>query len=87
MKTLRYLLFSIVLLFTVSCNDLFKDLDVRNENQPNIADLYTPEDFYALLKNGYNTWYNGSIAASPSIAFGNAQLFANGTPGWGSGPL
>lgn len=87
MKTLRYLLFTLLVSFSVSCNDLFKDLDVRNQNQPNIADLYTPDDFYALLKNGYNTWYNGAIAASPSIAFNNAQLFASGTPGWGSGPL
>jgi hypothetical protein len=87
MKTVRYLLFTFVVLFTVSCKDLFQSLDVRNENQPNIVDLYTPKEFYSLLKNGYNTWYNGAIAASPSIAFNNAQLFACGTPGWGSGPL
>ncbi len=87
MKTLRYIIFTLAVLFTTSCNDLFKDLNVRNENQPNIADLYTPEDFYALLKNGYNTWYNGATAASPAIAFCNADLFASGTASWGSGPL
>lgn len=87
MRTIKYSFLIIMVLFTVSCNNLFEDLDVRNENQPNIADLYTPKEFYALLVNGYNTWYNGAIAASPSIAFNNADLFACGTPGWGSGPL
>lgn len=87
MRTLKYIFLTLTILLTVSCHDLFEDLDVRNENQPNIADLYTPQEFYALLKNGYNTWYNGAIAASPSIAFNNAELFASGTPGWGSGPL
>jgi len=83
MKTSRFILFAFTVLLTSSC----QKLTIRDENQPNIADLYTPQDFYALLKNGYNTWYNGAIAASPSIAFNNAQLFACGTAGWGSGPL
>lgn len=87
MKTVKYLIFTLVVFFTVSCDDMFESLDVRNENQPNIADLYTPNEFYALLKNGYNTWYNGSIAASPSIGFCNAELFSAGTPGWGSGNM
>ena len=68
MKIVRNILLTFAILFSVSCNDMFESLDVRNENQPNIADLYTPKEFYSLLKNGYNTWYNGAIAASPSIA-------------------
>lgn len=87
MKKLKYILFLAIIIATTACDDVFDSLDVRNENQPNIEDLYTPEEFYALLKNGYNTWYNGAIAASPSIGFANANLFATGTPGWGSGPL
>jgi len=87
MKTVIYSILLSIVFITFSCEDTFESLDVRNENQPNIADLYTPEEFYALLKNGYNTWYNGAIAASPSIGFANADLFACGTPGWGSGPM
>ena len=87
MNKIKYILSLTVVMLLASCNDLFESLDVRNENQPNIADLYTPNEFYALLKNGYNTWYNGAIAASPSIGFTNADLFAAGTPGWGSGTM
>lgn len=87
MKTVIYSILLSFVFITFSCEDTFESLDVRNENQPNIADLYTPEEFYALLKNGYNTWYNGAIAASPSIGFCNAELFASGTPGWGSGTM
>lgn len=87
MKKIIYTLLTAIVFITVSCSDTFDGLDVRNENQPNIEDLYTPEEFYALLKNGYNTWYNGAIASSPSIGFCNAQLFSSGTTAWGSGPL
>lgn len=87
MKSIKYIISLTAILFLVSCSDMFESLDVRNENQPNIADLYTPNEFYALLKNGYNTWYNGAIAASPSIGFTNAELFSAGTPGWGSNTM
>lgn len=87
MKKLIYTLFIAMAFVMFSCEDTFDSLDVRNENQPNIEDLYIPEEFYALLKNGYNTWYNGAIAASPSIGFCNADLFSSGTAGWGSGTM
>ncbi|MFA6858548.1 MAG: hypothetical protein WCR48_02385 [Bacteroidales bacterium] len=64
---------------------MFKSLDVKNENQPNIENLATASDFYALLTNGYNTWYNGSIAASSTMAFACDELFSAGTNSWGSG--
>lgn len=70
-----------------SCDDLFESLNVPNENQPNIEDLATPAEFYSLLKNGYNTWYNGSIAASPTMAFACAELFQAATASWGSGEV
>lgn len=64
---------------------MFKSLDVPNENQPSTENLQNPDDFFALLTNGYNTWYNGSIAASPTMAFACAELFVSGTNSWGSG--
>jgi hypothetical protein len=70
-----------------SCSDVFHGLDVTNDNQPNINDLATPTEFFALIKNGYNTWYNGSIAASPTMAFACAELFQSGTNSWGSGMM
>jgi len=72
---------------TSSCNDLFQSMDVTNENAPNVKDLSTPVEFYSMLKNGYNTWYNGSIAASPTMAFACAELFQAGTNSWGSGMM
>jgi hypothetical protein len=71
----------------ISSCDFFESMDVVNENQPNINDLATPSEFYSLLRNGYNTWYNGSIAASPTIAFACAELFQVGTNSWGSGEV
>ncbi len=71
-----------LLSFLTSCN-----LDVLNENNPNISNLNSGADFYSLLRNGYSTWYNGSIAASPTIGFANAELFQAGTAGWGSGTM
>jgi hypothetical protein len=65
-----------------SCN-----LDVLNENNPNISNLESGADFYSLLRNGYNTWYNGSIAASPTMGFACAELFQSGTNSWGSGTM
>lgn len=75
------------LFFLTSCDDVFESLNVPNENQPNISSLATPSEFYSLLTNGYNTWYNGSIAASPTMAFACAELFQAATPSWGSGEV
>lgn len=86
MKKIVSLLFSAIILLS-SCSDLFESLDVPNENQPNIDDLATPAEFYSLLTNGYNTWYNGSIAASPTMAFACAELFQAATASWGSGEV
>lgn len=86
MKKIFSLMVGAMILFT-SCNDVFESLSVPNENQPNIEDLATPSEFYSLLKNGYNTWYNGSIASSPTMAFACAELFQTGTAGWGSGDI
>lgn len=68
-----------------SCNDLFESLDVTNKNEPIRDNLYVPAEMFALLKNGYNAWWNGSIAASPSIGFACANVITSGTAGWGSG--
>ena len=87
MKKIYSIIFIGFLLSFSSCSDLFESMDVPNENQPNINDLATPSEFYSLLKNGYNTWYNGSIAASPTIAFACAELFQSGTASWGSGQV
>lgn len=86
MKKIFFLIVSAMILFT-SCDDLFESLNVPNENQPNIDNLTKPEEFFSLLKNGYNTWYNGSIASSPTMAFACAELFQTGTAGWGSGDV
>lgn len=83
MKKILFIIFAGIVTMFSSCDDIFESMDVPNENQPNIEDL----EFYALLKNGYNTWYNGSIAASPTIGFACAELFQAGTPGWGSGEM
>ncbi|MDR1556179.1 MAG: hypothetical protein LBS88_03995 [Tannerellaceae bacterium] len=85
MKKLFLIIFAGFIAIFSSCDDMFKGMDVPNENQPNINDLATPSEFYSLLKNGYNTWYNGSIAASPTMAFVCAELFQSGTSSWGSG--
>lgn len=85
MKKIYLIIASVIILFT-SC-DMFESLDVANENQPNIHDLTTPAEFYSLLRNGYNTWYNGSIAANPVMGFACAELFQCGTPSWGSGEM
>ncbi len=71
------------MLTLTSCNNLFESMEVKNENAPNINEV----DFYALIKNGYNTWYNGSIAASPTLGFASAELIQAGTNSWGSGTM
>ncbi|GGG80487.1 hypothetical protein GCM10007415_11140 [Parapedobacter pyrenivorans] len=86
MKRLLIYIAAVFMLVPSSCS-FFEPIDIANENQPNINDLATPAEFYSLLRNGYNTWYNGSIAASPTIGFANAELFQAGTPGWGSGTM
>lgn len=80
------ILVGFILVFS-SCSDIFQSMDVQNENAPNIKDLSTPTEFYSILKNGYSTWYNGSIAASPTMAFACADLFQAGTNSWGSGMM
>ena len=84
-KIFLFILFGLTLTFT-SC-DMFESMDVINENQPNIKDLAKPAEFYSMLRNGYSTWYNGSIAASPTMAFACAELFQSGTNSWGSGMM
>ena len=86
MRKIFSLIVSAIILLT-SCNDIFESMDVPNENQPNIDNLATPDEFYSLLRNGYNTWYNGAIAASPAMGFACAELFQCGTPSWGSGDM
>lgn len=85
MKKINLFIFVILLFSFITSCDIFESMDVKNENQPNINNLATPEEFYSLLRNGYNTWYNGSIAASPCMAFACAELFQSGTNSWGSG--
>ncbi|MCE5174918.1 MAG: hypothetical protein ABFC90_01015 [Bacteroidales bacterium] len=82
-----FLLILVGLTLTFTSCDVFESMDVPNENQPNIKDLATPAEFYSMLRNGYNTWYNGSIAASPTMAFACAELFQSGTNSWGSGMM
>ena len=82
MKKILLIVAVVLLSFFTSCN-----LDVFNENNPNISNLNSGADFYSLLRNGYSTWYNGSIAASPTIGFACAELFQAGTNSWGSGMM
>lgn len=82
MKKIFLIVFVGLLSFLSSCN-----LDVYNENNPNISNLESGSDFYSLLRNGYSTWYNGSIAASPTMGFACAELFQTGTNSWGSGTM
>lgn len=85
MKKIILFVLTILTLLSVSSCDIFESMDVPNENQPDINSLAKPEEFYSLLRNGYNTWYNSSIAASPCMAFACAELFQTGTNSWGSG--
>src|SRR5690606_2707025 len=86
MKRILIYVVAVSLMLPSSCS-FFDSMDIANENQPNINDLATPAEFYSLLRNGYNTWYNGSIAASPTIGLACAEFFQAGTPGWGSGTM
>lgn len=88
MKSLRhikYLFLICVFLGSSSCNDVFEDINVQNQNQPATEDL--KDQYFAQIKNGYNAYYNASIAASPSIGFANADIVAAATASWGSGPM
>ncbi|WP_029278457.1 hypothetical protein [Pedobacter borealis] len=87
MKKILTVLLAIIAIFNfTSCRD-FESLDIKNENLPDISAMYAPKESYSLLSNGYNTWYNGSIAASPTIGFACAELFQAGTSSWGSGTM
>lgn len=87
MRKISIIILAITAVFNfTSCSD-FESLDKTNENVPNIKAMYAPEESFSLLSNGYNTWYNGSIAASPTIGFACAELFQAGTAGWGSGTM
>lgn len=82
---IKYCFLFCFLMLNISCKDVFEDIDVKNENQPQTSDL--KDQYFAQIKNGYGAWYNASIAASPSIGFANADLITAATPGWGSGPM
>lgn len=84
-RDLKYCLLLCVFLTSSSCKDVFEDINVKNENQPQTSDL--KDQYFAQIKNGYGAWYNASIAASPSIGFANADIITAATPGWGSGPM
>lgn len=89
MTTIRNMKYFLVLfsflLVSLSCSDVFEDINVENENQPETSDL--ADQYFAQIKNGYGAWYNASIAASPAIGFANAEVFTAGTAGWGSGTM
>ncbi|SFC65319.1 hypothetical protein [Flavobacterium phragmitis] len=86
MKKLSILILVISIFSFTACSD-FESLDKTNENLPDIKAMYAPKETFSLISNGYNTWYNGSIAASPTIGFACAELFQAGTAGWGSGTM
>lgn len=70
-----------------SCTDVFHSMNVPNKNAPSLEDLSKPEEFYLLLRNGYSTWYNAVIAASPSAGFACAEIFQFGYNSWGAGDM
>jgi len=82
---IKYCFLLCFFLINTSCKDVFEDIDVKNENQPQTSDL--KDQYFAQIKNAYGAWYNASIAASPSIGFANADLITAATPGWGSGTM
>lgn len=84
MKSVKHILLAFLILTGVSCQDVFEDINVPNENSPATEDL--KDQYFAQIKNAYGAWYNASIAASPAIAFANAEVITAGTPSWGSGP-
>lgn len=85
LRHIKYCLLVCVLAVSSSCKDVFEDIDVKNENQPQTSDL--KDQYFAQIKNGYGAWYNASIAASPAIGFANAEIITAATPSWGSGPM
>lgn len=85
LHNLRICLLLCFILITASCKDVFEDINVKNQNQPQTSDL--KDQYFAQIKNGYGAYYNASIAASPSIGFANAEVITAATPSWGSGPM
>lgn len=69
-----------------SCN-LFEDLDVPNENSPNLAQAYADPQIYPnLLSGSYKTWWNESIGPNPNLALTTAaEIATSGYGSWGMG--
>jgi len=85
LRHLKYCFLLCVFLINSSCKDVFEDINVKNQNQPQTSDL--KDQYFAQIKNGYGAWYNGSIAASPGIGFASADVITAATASWGSGPM
>ena len=79
----KIVIISFVLL--MGCN-LFEDLDVPNENSPNLEQVFAdPEEYPSLLSGSYNTWWNEGMGANPNLALSTAaEVFTTGYGAWGA---
>jgi hypothetical protein len=84
-NNIKFFLLMCIIFSSTSCRQVFDDINVPNQNQPQTSDL--KDQYFAQIKNAYGAWYNGSIAASPAIGFANAEVITAATPSWGSGPM
>ena len=69
----------------MGCN-LFEDLDVPNENSPNLEQVFAdPEEYPSLLSGSYNTWWNEGMGPNPNLALSTAaEVFTTGYGAWGA---
>ena len=74
-----------MLTLLMGCN-LFEDLDVPNENSPNLAQVFAdPQEYFSLLSGSYNTWWNQGMGPSPNLALSTAaEVFTTGFGSWGA---
>ncbi|BDD05831.1 RagB/SusD family nutrient uptake outer membrane protein [Aureibacter tunicatorum] len=74
-----------LLLSFASCSLLWEDLDVENENAPDLDDVYSnPEEYPALLTGAYRVWWNSAIGQNPALALGvGAEQICSGYGSWG----
>ncbi|MFC4873015.1 hypothetical protein [Negadavirga shengliensis] len=86
MKNLSYI-FLMVLLISVSGCEMFNELDVENENSPNLSQVFAdPQEYPSLLVGSYRIWWNQSIGPNPNYALSTAaEASTSGYGSWGMG--
>jgi starch-binding outer membrane protein, SusD/RagB family len=75
----------VALAVTMQGCDLFGSLDVRNENSPDLAQVFAdPQEYPALISGAYRTWWNQSVGTNPNLALGvAAEVITSGYGSWG----